>query len=220
MPCCSTFGCAAAAQFTPKKAAEELARYREKGPGVTTRFIRDGLIKAGVASGTLLDVGAGIGALTFELLDRGITNAMAVDASEPYLAAAKDEATRRGRSDAISFTRGDFVEVAADLPVADIVTLDRVVCCYPDYAPLLDSAIRHAARALAFSYPRDRTFIHWGVRIENATRQLRSNPFRTFVHPVQDMQQRIRAAGFELAGHNHTMTWAADVYARDGATQR
>jgi hypothetical protein len=37
------------------------------------------------------------------------------------------------------------------LPVATIVTLDRVVCCYPLYDQLLSQAVRHADRGFAFS---------------------------------------------------------------------
>jgi hypothetical protein len=38
--CCSNFGGAAEQQFTQKKAAQEPARYRRKGPGPTTRATR------------------------------------------------------------------------------------------------------------------------------------------------------------------------------------
>jgi cyclopropane fatty-acyl-phospholipid synthase-like methyltransferase len=51
--------------------------------------------------GILLDVGCGIGALTFELLERGMNQAVAVNASAAYLAAASEEAARRGASAAI-----------------------------------------------------------------------------------------------------------------------
>jgi SAM-dependent methyltransferase len=214
LPCCCEFACAVDTQFTRKKAARELASYRKSGPGITTTFLRDGLAKAGLTSGSLLDVGAGVGALTFELLDRGIRSAVAVDASGPYLAAAIEEAARRERSNALRFVHGDFVEVAATLAPADVVTLDRVVCCYPDCRPLLNEAVRHATRGFALSYPRERSFVKFGVRIENAVRRLRSNPFRTFVHPVAEMERVIRGAGFVLASRHQTTAWAADLYAR------
>jgi magnesium-protoporphyrin O-methyltransferase len=115
--------------------------------------------------------------------------AVAVEASTAYLAAAAEEAGRRHRSGSISFVHGDFVHVAEQLDVADVVTLDRVVCCYMDYTSLLREAARHAKGSLALSYPRDRWFVRLGVRLENALRRLRSNTFRTFVHPVDDMQR-------------------------------
>jgi magnesium-protoporphyrin O-methyltransferase len=208
------FTCAVDAQFTRKKAAQELARYRKSGPGITTKLLREGLERAGLTSGTLLDVGAGVGALTFELLDRGIDSAVAVDAAAPYLAAAKEEAARRERRKPVSFVHGDFVSLASTLAAASVVTLDRVVCCYPEYEPLLNEAVRHATDGIALSYPSDRWFVRLGVRIENGMRRLRANPFRTFVHPAAELERMIRAAGFDLVSRNGTATWCADVFAR------
>lgn len=71
--CCSAFECTADQQFNEKKATEELKRYRTKGPGPTTRLLQEVLAHAGTLRGTLLDIGSGIGSLTFRLLERGIT---------------------------------------------------------------------------------------------------------------------------------------------------
>lgn len=207
-------------QFTAKRAARELSRYRARGPGVTTKLLRDGLAAADLLHGTLLDVGSGVGSLTFELLERGLTGAVAVDASRAYLSAAADEAARRGQSHLTTFVHGDFVALAAGLPPADIVTLDRVICCYPGYQPLLEHALQHARRTLALSYPRDRWFVKWVVRFENAARRLAANPFRTFVHPPAAMQQVIGNAGFELVSRSQTRKWSSDVYARPTPTAR
>ena len=53
--CCSTFERAADQQFNEKNAIAELKRYRAKGPGSTTRLLQDGIARAGVLNGTLLD---------------------------------------------------------------------------------------------------------------------------------------------------------------------
>ena len=93
MSCCS--GCvgyaAAERQFGPAVAERDLKSYRKKGPGPTTRLLRDLLADTGAIDGTLLDVGSGIGGLTFELLEGGVTRAIAVDASAAYLAAAAQD---------------------------------------------------------------------------------------------------------------------------------
>jgi magnesium-protoporphyrin O-methyltransferase len=213
--CCSTFERAAERQFNERKAAAELKRHWTKGPGPTTRLLQEGIARAGALNGTLLDVGSGVGSLTFGLLERGITHAIAVDASSAYNGVARQEAERLGRAGAVQFIDGDFVTVASELPVAALVTLDRVVCCYPSYGPLLDAAIRHAGRCLALSYPRDAWYVRLGVRLENGQRRVRRNSFRTFVHPVARMEQMIRAAGFDLSSRRETWTWSIDVYVRE-----
>jgi SAM-dependent methyltransferase len=213
MTCCGCFEETVDRQFTSKKAGQELERYRRKGAGPTTRLLIDGLLHAGILDGSLLDVGAGIGALTFELLDRGVRQATIVEASAAYAAAASDEAVRRGRTNNLELKRGDFVEVAMTLPVATIVTLDRVVCCYPLYEQLLSQAVRHADRGFAFSYPRDRWYIRAGMRLENVLRR-RRNSFQTFVHPEAKMRELIARAGFDLVSERRTFVWSVDVFIR------
>jgi magnesium-protoporphyrin O-methyltransferase len=210
--CCSRVGAAAERQFSQQRATKDLANYRIKGPGSTARLLLAGIAKAGPPRGRLLDIGSGVGALTFELLDRGLTEAIGVDMSSAYVAAATAEATRRGRTDSVRFVHGDFVGIANQFVAADVVTLDRVVCCYGEYEPLLEESARHAARCFALSYPRDVWYVRAWVRLQNVARALCRNPFRTFVHSASAVEDVIRRAGFELVGRSYTRTWCADVY--------
>ena len=212
--CCSPFESAVNQQFNQKKVAQELKRYRQKGPGPTTRLLIDGVAQSGEVVGTVLDVGSGIGALTLALLERGAASAVAVDASPAYVEAAREEAEQRGRANAIRFVRADFVEASSQLPSAGIVTLDRVVCCYPSCEQLLGAAVGHAERCLALSYPRDVWYVHLGMMLDNGGRWLARNPFRTFVHPIAEIEQTIKQAGFRLSSRRETWVWSADVYVR------
>ena len=212
--CCSSFESAANQQFNQKKVAQELKRYRQRGPGPTTRLLVDGVAQSGELAGTVLDVGSGIGALTLALLERGAASAVTVDASPAYVKAAREEADQRGRANAIRFVHADFVEASAQLPSASIVALDRVVCCYPSCERLLGAAVGHAERCLALSYPRDVWYVHLGMMLDNGVRWLARNPFRTFVHPIAEIEQTIKQAGFRLSSRRETWVWSADVYVR------
>jgi|KBSSwiStaDraftv2_1062776.scaffolds.fasta_scaffold42718_6 magnesium-protoporphyrin O-methyltransferase len=211
--CCSPFEDIAGRHFNATKVADELVRYRENGLGVTTRLLVDGITHAGVASRTVLDVGAGIGGLTLALLARGAASAVAVDASVAYLAAALDEATRQGRAGAIRFVHADFVE-ASDVGTAGIVALDRVVCCYPAFEPLINAALARAERCLALSYPRDVWYVRAAMGLENGRRRFAGNGFRTVVHPASAIQDLISGAGFRLSSRRETWMWSNDVYVR------
>lgn len=189
-----------------------MKRYREKGPGPTTRLLVEGIARADALGGTVLDVGSGVGGLTFALLERGATHVVAVDASQAYVEAARDEAEQRGQADAIRFVHADFVEAASQIPSASIVALDRVVCCYPSCDLLLGAALKHSERCLALSYPRDVWYVRLGMMFENGQRWLARNPFRTFVHPIAPMENTIRGAGFRLSSRHETWIWSADVY--------
>lgn len=200
--------------FSKEKVAKELLHYRRKGVGPTTRRLRDGLASAGLTDGTLLDIGAGLGILSLELLDAGMSRAVVVDASSAYLDAAYQEAIRRGRSLSMQFVSGDFLLVANELAAATVVTLDRVVCCYPSYRLLLERALQRAERGFAFSYPRGRWYVKVGIWLENALRRWRGNAFRTFVHSPLEMTAMIENAGFKLASRRLTVAWSADVFVK------
>jgi magnesium-protoporphyrin O-methyltransferase len=213
--CCrSAFESAADQQFDQHRVAQELKRYRQKGPGPTARLLMNGIARDAVAGGTVLDIGSGIGALTFAMLERGASSAVAVDASAAYVAASRAEAARSGRLDAIRFVHADFVVVASELPSATLVTLDRVVCCYPSCTQLLEAAAAHADRCVALSYPRQAWYVRAASGLENGRRWLGRNPFRTFVHPVAAIEGTITGAGFRLSSRRESWTWSADVYVR------
>jgi magnesium-protoporphyrin O-methyltransferase len=210
---CCDFRNAADLQFTSDKAAKELRAYQKGHVGPTTRLLRDGVVELGLNNGSLLDIGGGVGALTFELLERGMNAGVVADASIAYVRAAVEEAIRRKRSRSVKVVYGDALEVSKDLPTADLVTLDRVVCCYPSYQPLLDEAVRHAERAIALSYPRDRWFVRAAMWVENA-RRARKSGFRTFIHPPARIQELIEGTGFTLAQRRTTMMWTADIFVK------
>jgi len=65
---CCAFANTADQHFNTEKVAKELRQYRRKGPGPTTRGLRDGLLATGLAQGTVPDIGGGLGILSLELL--------------------------------------------------------------------------------------------------------------------------------------------------------
>jgi len=213
MTCCSTNACES--QFDRKRAARELKNYRSHGPvHATTRAMIHLLRRALKDGSTLLDIGGGIGAIQYDLLESGVREATAVDASGAYQEAARAEAERRGVSARIQFRLGDFVTLAPEVAAADIVTLDRVVCCYPDMEPLVRLSAERCRRLYGLSYPRYRWPVRAVVSIENAFRRLFRNPFRSFVHSPVVMDRLLTALGFTLQSKVRTYAWEIVVYAR------
>jgi magnesium-protoporphyrin O-methyltransferase len=173
-------------------------------------------VRAGTGQ-TLLDVGAGIGAASFELLAAGFSTACTVEAAPAYVAVSRREAEIRGLASRMTLLEGDFVATAATVPAADAVVMDRVVCCYPHFRPLLEQALKRSNRLFAFSYPRDRWYVRWVVALDNLRRAATRNAFRAAVHSALAMEQLIVARGFHRASRTGTLAWCVDVYVR-GAT--
>jgi 2-polyprenyl-3-methyl-5-hydroxy-6-metoxy-1,4-benzoquinol methylase len=111
------------------------------GPESATRELIDAIRDEGVEGASVLDIGAGVGAVHITLLDAGAATAVDLDASREYMATARGEAERRGLAGRVEYRYGDVVELAAELPPADIVTLDSVICCYPYLPALLRAAV-------------------------------------------------------------------------------
>ena len=203
-------------QFDRKRAARELTNYRAHGPAhPTTRALIQLLRRAGVKGSTLLDIGGGIGAIQYDLLAAGAREVTAVDASSAYQQAARDEAERRGVSARIQFRLGDFVTLAPQVATADIVTLDRVVCCYAEMEPLVRLSAERCRRLYGLSYPRSRWPVRAVVSTENAFRRLVRNPFRSFVHSPVVMDRLLTSLGFTRQASLRTFAWEIVVYERN-----
>lgn len=200
--------------FAAARAAEELATYARRGPTGTSRLILGALRGLSPPIDSLLDIGAGIGVLHHELIGTGTRSAVHVEAASAYVAVAREESARRGHAARVRFLHGDFLELALTIAPADLVALDRVVCCYAAFEPLIRLSAEKAARFYALSFPHDRWYMRVHTRWQNYRRSRASNPFRTFVHPVREIHGLIHAAGFDVLRSCRTLAWQVLVCSR------
>ena len=183
--------------FDTRHVTNELARYRKRGMAKTTRLLVEGLQTQGVEGLTLLDVGGGAGAIIHALLHSGVRQTVDVDASAVYLEAAREEAERQGLTERITFQHGDFVALAPTLSTADIVTLDRVICCYDDMPALVGLSAARAAKLYGVVYPRDAWWLRLLIWTQNVFMQARHTPIRFYVHATAAVDAAIRGQGLE-----------------------
>ncbi len=177
-------------------------------------MLLDGVRAGGVEGASLLDVGGGVGAIQQALLAEGAASATDVDASPAYLETAREEAERLGTAHRIDFRLGDFVDQAEDVAAHDIVTLDRVICCYPDMEALVKLSAERARRTVGLVFPRDRWWVRLGLRLPNLFFRVTRNPFRVFVHPTAVVHRLIEGAGHRRTFHRRTFLWEVAVYRR------
>lgn len=200
--------------FDAKEARKDLKRYRKKGPSKTTKMLIDAVSDGGVEGSTLLDVGGGVGAIQHELLKTGAASAADVDASSAYIGAAKDEAKRLGHDDRVTFRHGNFVDLADELEQADIVTLDRVICCFDDVQNLVSRSARLAKKAYGVVYPRDNWLFKFGVKLTNLYMRVVRSSFRGYIHPTETVDGLVRADGLKPRFYRKTLLWQVVVYGR------
>ena len=204
-------------QFDARRADERLREYRRKGPNGWTARLVAGLAAGGVEGLTVLDIGAGVGAVHHALLEAGAVSAVDVDASGPYLAAARSEAARRGLVGRVTYLKGDAVALADAVQEADLVALDRVVCCYPHMEALVRLAAGRTRRRLGMVLPRDDAPIRAMVDLGNRWSAVRGNPFRVHVHRAAAVLGVATAAGLVPASVHRGIIWQTMVLERPAA---
>lgn len=201
-------------QFGARMAQRQLKQLRRHGPSKETGLLIDALLAALPADATVLDIGAGVGAVHGALLEAGAQGATSVDASSAYATAAQERARERGYRDRVTRRAGDFVDVAASIEPADVVVLDKVICCYPDAERLVALSADRARRIYGFVVPHDRPVHRFVSRLHNAFRRLVRSDFRSYVHPQSRIEALLRQRGFRLRSESATAIWAVRVYER------
>jgi 2-polyprenyl-3-methyl-5-hydroxy-6-metoxy-1,4-benzoquinol methylase len=195
-------------------AERDLRDYHAHGPSKTTHLLVEALRAAGIKDLTLLDIGGGVGVIQHELLKDGANSAISIDASSAYSQAARQEAERQGHADRITYLHGDFVDLAPQVPQVDIVTMERVICCYPDMRALVGLSSARAGKLYGVVFPRDTWWTRVGGRVINLFYMLQRNSFRFFVHPTKEIEAVVRANGLERRYYRETLVWQVVVYAR------
>jgi magnesium-protoporphyrin O-methyltransferase len=210
---CGSNCCGAADFFGDRIARQKLRKYRRRVPFGTTKRLLAALRESPGPKDTLLDVGGGVGMIAHELLATGTASAAIVDASPSFLAAAAEESERRHTSSRLR-QLGDVVELRDDVPSADVVTLDKVVCCYVDMESLLAATASRARRMMGLVYPRDDWWVRAFVAVGNRVLQLRGSAFRSYVHRNAAIEGALRHAGFAPRTRRRGPLWIVAVFER------
>lgn len=210
--CCDPRGCDGF--FTERMAHRAANRYRENGLDRTARRLVTFLEREGVTEATVLEIGGGVGEVQIELLRLGAAHALNLELSAAY----EDDAARLLHEAGVGDRAHRRIhDIAADpdgVASADVVVLNRVVCCYPDYERLLGAAADHAKRLLVFSYPPRNAISRFLIGLQNLTFKLRGKEFRAFVHPPEAMFDVLEKRGFHRAYAHDPVVWHVAGFAR------
>jgi hypothetical protein len=169
--------------FSESSARADAKRYRRKGLDATSRRIVDFLKKQGVEGRTVLEVGGGIGAIQIELLRAGAARAISIELTPTYEETATDLLKEAGLESRVERRVMDFADANGEAPRADIVIMNRVICCYPDMPKLAGAAADHTAEMLVLSYPRRTWWTRIGLSAGNFALRLARREFQVFLHP-------------------------------------
>jgi 2-polyprenyl-3-methyl-5-hydroxy-6-metoxy-1,4-benzoquinol methylase len=205
MSCCDPRGCDQF--FSPRLARRAARRYRKRGLDETARRMVEFLETRGIEGATVLEVGGGVGEIQIELLERGAGRTLNLELSPAYDEEANALLRERGLEERAERRLHDIAVDPAAVEPADVVVLNRVVCCYPDYERLLTAAAEHAQRLLVFSYPRRNAVSRLVVRVQGLVFALLRKEFRTFTHPPARMLAVLERRGLRASFAHRGLVW-------------
>lgn len=203
--------------FDEREALSDLQGWQRTGLPDSTAELISALRIQGVDGAALIDIGAGVGMVHLELLAAGAASAIDVDASSAYVAAARAEAERRGLADRVAYRHGNVVDLAPELPPADVVTLDRVICCYPDLPALLAAALVPRPRLIGLVHPTDAWWVRAGATLLNALSGLLRRRDDFYIHRQAEIDALLDTAGFQQLHRGGSRVWRVAVYGRSPA---
>jgi predicted RNA methylase len=202
--------------FTEDFARRDADRYRKRGlPKRAQKLLQLIQSQLDLKGATALEGGAGAGALTVELARRGVSYVAAVDATSIALEYARQLAREYGVSERVEPVVADFADYACSNP-ADLVILDRVVCCYPDWKRLLENAATCARSVITLSYPADRLLWRVAIGTANTGQALLRRRFRMHFHAPTAMLAFLTDSGFQLVARERYWFWELAVMKRVG----
>lgn len=178
----------------------------------TTRVLIDTLKSYGVADAALIDIGGGVGAISHALVQAGVTQITSVDASTGYTAAARQLATEEGYADRMTQLHGDFTAIGPTLDSADIVTLDRVICCFHDMPALVGTSASKASRYWGAVFPRSFWWLQWMLKGIRGFLALVRFPMRFYAHRTEDVDAILRDQGLSERFRRNMGIWQIVIY--------
>lgn len=199
--------------YDGRDAEKDVTALHVRGPRRTTQELIDVLCAHDVEGATVLDIGAGVGAVHLALLEAGAARAIDVDASREYQAASRAEAQRRGLEDRVEYRYGDVVELAPELPHAQVAVLDSVVCCYPYLDSLLGATITTGPRLVGLTYPRDTWWMRLFVPLYNGWQIVTGSPARYFLHRHRTVRGLLAEAGYREIHDGGSAAWRVSAFA-------
>lgn len=193
--------------FSESSARSEAKRYRRRGLDAQSRRIVDYLKRQGVEGRTVLEVGGGIGAVQLELLKAGATRATSIELTPTYEKVASELVDEAGLAGRVERRVLDFAQASDQVEGADLVVMNRVVCCYPDMPRLTGAAADHARQTLVMTFPRRNWWTVAGLGAGNAMLWLARREFHIFVHRPSEIIATSRAHGLRPVFDDSSVLW-------------
>jgi 2-polyprenyl-3-methyl-5-hydroxy-6-metoxy-1,4-benzoquinol methylase len=211
MTCCTSEG---TNRFFSRSAEKYAKRFRRKGLDKASAYIVRGIETSGLTSKSVLEIGCGVGGLLLSLLKHGDASAIGVDVSEGMLEMAKKLAVESALDDRVKYLQGDYATMNGEASSADIVILDKVICCYADPETLIKKSAQKSELLYAVSYPRNSLLGRLSFEILTRMGQVLRWSFYPYYHDTAFIEKTITSCGFREVFSQTTTVWQIKIFRR------
>ena len=196
-------------------ACEFCERYKNRGLSRSSKLLLRFILDNNVRDRSVLDLGCGAGGLSFELLKEGASNAVGFDLSPKMIGVANELAQANGFESRAKFRLGNGA--TCELPRSDIVVMDKVLCCYSEWRPLLKNAMEASRVMVGFAVPRDEGItkipFRLALKVVNYFKK-RSGGVLFYLHPLGTIDKTLRESGFDRRKKQGSRFWLVFLYSR------
>jgi len=196
-------------------ACDFCARYQKNGLSRSSKLLLSFILEEGILNRSVADLGCGAGGFSIELLKKGAGSSVGIDLSPKMIEMANQLARGTGFDTKAKFELGNAA--VSEVPVADLVIMDKVLCCYSEWEPLLKNAMGASRDLVGFIVPRDEGIVKWpfrlGVRVVNFF-QRRGEKILFYLHPLDRLDETLRESGFTLRKKRGSRYWLVFLYSR------
>ena len=101
----------------------------------------------------------------------------------------------------------DFAEATGEVPTADIVIMNRVICCYPDMPKLAGTAADHTREVLVVSFPKERWWTRAVISVADLALRVARQQFQVFLHPPDKILATAERHGLKTLSNQASFFW-------------
>lgn len=101
----------------------------------------------------------------------------------------------------------DFAEATREVEAADIVIMNRVLCCYPDMPKLAGAAADHTGEVLLVSFPKERWWTRVVIRLGDLALRVGRRQFQIFLHSPEKIIATVERHGLKNSLQRDQFFW-------------
>ncbi|MBX3144875.1 MAG: hypothetical protein KF813_14030 [Trueperaceae bacterium] len=217
--CCRAVPCEEL--FGPEWARRDMEAYLRHGLGPLERQMVEELTAAltagsaaespaeppALSEARVLEIGGGVGAIQAELLKAGAVSGEVIELVNAYAPFAARLAREVGVAGKTRFRVHDLLAEPDAVESADLVIMNRVVCCSADGLELAATAAGLTRHALVLSFPRSNWFTRGVAAAQRALFRLLGRSYRAFVWPQAAIAAAATTRGLQVRSRGGGLVW-------------